>query len=103
MSHPSNQAICLQLGAPARAGPPGQSAAREAPSRRSAAEPRLAARAALIYQHRRADRQHQIADALSKLAEDELSRAQAARDQAARKSSGTQRARTAQTEDEKPE
>jgi hypothetical protein len=50
-------------------------------------------RAALIYQHRRADRQHTLAPALSKLAEDELSRAATVTKAATRKPSGTQRAR----------
>ena len=58
------------------------------------------ARAALIYQHRRADRQHQVAEALSKLAEDEIRRAKAARKKAARKSSGTQRARCTQSDEQ---
>jgi hypothetical protein len=61
------------------------------------------ARAALIYQHRRADRQHHVADALSKLAEDELSRAQAARAPTTEQLSGTQRARRTQSDGDKPE
>jgi integrase len=61
------------------------------------------ARAALIYQHRRADRQHQVAEALGKLAEDELRRAQAARDKAERDASGTGRARDPESDGGRPE
>jgi integrase len=58
-------------------------------------------RAALIYQHRRADRQHTLAQALSKLAEDELSRAATDTKAGTRKSSGTQRARGRRSADGK--
>jgi hypothetical protein len=53
--------------------------------------------------HPLADRRHQVADALSKLAEDELNRVKGERDQADVKSTGTRRARTAQSEDQEPE
>jgi integrase len=61
------------------------------------------ARAALIYQHRRSDRQHTVAEALSKLAEAELSRAQTARKRTRAKPSGTQRARTSQSGSQNPD
>ena len=51
-------------------------------------------RAAMVYLHASAERQHQIADTLSKLARDELKRSSKRQDeQAAGKRSGTQRAR----------
>jgi hypothetical protein len=60
------------------------------------------ARAALIYQHRRSDRQHTMAEALSKLAEAELNRTQKARKRTSARPSGTQRARRTQSETRKP-
>jgi hypothetical protein len=51
-------------------------------------------RAAMVYLHGSAERQHQIADTLSKLARDELKRGSKRQDgQAAGKRSGTQPAR----------
>jgi hypothetical protein len=51
-------------------------------------------RAAIVYLHGSAERQHQIAHTLSKLARDELKRGSKRQDgQAAGKRSGTQRAR----------
>jgi len=51
-------------------------------------------RAAMVYLHGSSERQHQIADTLSKLAQDELTRGSKRQDgQAAGKRSGTQRAR----------
>ena len=52
-------------------------------------------RAAMVYLHGSAERQHQIADTLSKLARDELKRGSKRQDgEAAGKRSGTPRARS---------
>jgi hypothetical protein len=80
-----------------------QSAARSAPSRRSAAEPRLRARAALIYLRGSDQRQQEIAQALSDLAEAEvMRRGERSESQSARKASGTYRARGGRNTPERP-
>jgi hypothetical protein len=61
------------------------------------------AAAALIYQHRRSDRQQAVAAALNRLAEDKLSRERTGRKPIAEKPTGTQRARDPQPDARKPQ